>query len=258
VSDDIDGLDGTTINGIGTIGGRRVGEGGAPGSVGTLMSGRSANDHNLRQARKVWPEADARDFADLPDGSGWYDRATGQAYELLGSDPMFSEHGRELCDVFTVASGRILFLRKRDGVTLDTVERSLVEQARRAEQAADQGRRFRERQPKRPVLLSDAYPGDRYAITLRDAARLVLDAAGTIERGDHGELRVLVPALLAGEPMLEKDARQPLIAASEVLVTAYRVVLAEIDRADGDRGARKQRLDERLPDRQVTLGGGVA
>jgi hypothetical protein len=253
----VPGLDGTEIGAVGTVYGGRVGEGGELGSVGSLMSGRSASDANVRQAAKVWPQADVRGFSDLPDGSGWYDRATGQAYEVLGSDPMFSERPDELCDLFTVASGRMLFLRKREGVTLQTIERGLVAQAREAEQAAEQGRRFRERQPKLPVLLSDAYPGDRYSITLRDAARLVLDAGGAIERGDHGELRVLVPSLLTGDPMLERDARQPLIAAGEVLVTAHRVVLAEIDRADGDRSARKQRLDERLPDRQVSLGGGV-
>lgn len=257
MSDTISGLDGIEITDVGTISGRRVGEGGAANSVGTLMHGRSASEANLRQCRKLWPEARAEDFGALPDRDSVFDRATGLVFEVMRADPMFAEDSREACDTFFVANGTIVFLRRVGDLTVDDLERAKVEQQRRAEQAAEQGRRFRERQPKQPIMLADAYPGDRYQVTLAEAARRILDAGGSIERGEHGELRVLVPALLAGEPMLEKDARQPLIAAAEVLVTAHRVVLAEIDKADSERAARKTRLDERLPDKPVTLGGGV-
>jgi hypothetical protein len=143
-------------------------------------------------------------------------------------------------------NGGPVFLRKREGVTLDTIEREQVAQAREVDAVAERERKFRERQRKVPVMLSDVY-GERFSMTLRDAARRVLDSGGAIESGDHDELRVMIPALLTGEPMLEADAKRPLVNAAELLIAARRVVLAEVERAESDRPARKQRLDERLP-----------
>jgi hypothetical protein len=86
VSDDVI----TGINGepLGTIRGGRVGVGAERGGVGTLMSGRSATDANIRAALKFWLQGDASDFAMLGGGDhGRVDKATGQVFDPLISDP---------------------------------------------------------------------------------------------------------------------------------------------------------------------------
>jgi hypothetical protein len=55
---------------------------------------------------------------------------------------------------------------------------------------------------------SEVY-GERFDLTLWEAARLVLEAAGETYRGEYGELRLALPELVQGEPMLERDARAP-------------------------------------------------
>jgi hypothetical protein len=56
--------------------------------------------------------------------------------------------------------------------------------------------------------VSEVY-GERYDLTPWEAARLVLEAAGETYRGEYGELRLALPELVQGEPMLERDARAP-------------------------------------------------
>jgi hypothetical protein len=56
--------------------------------------------------------------------------------------------------------------------------------------------------------VSEVY-GERYDLTPWEAARLVLEAAGATSRGEYGELRLALPELVQGEPMLERDARAP-------------------------------------------------
>jgi hypothetical protein len=241
---------------LGVMGDTRIIPGGELGSVGTVFVGRVANEATLRAARRHWLEASPDDFAVLADG-GWVDKGSGQVYELLQSDPLFAPNPHELASLFTVVGERIIFLRKKEGVTLETLARDRAEQARDVEKAAEQERRFREKQPKAPVTMAQVY-GDRFAISLRRAAELVLDAGGTIERDEWGGIRVSLPTLLVGEPLLEQDARKPLLEAAEVLSAGRRVVVAVLDDAEGARSRKKPRLDERLPDKPVTIGGGVA
>ena len=68
--------------------------------------------------------------------------------------------------------------------------------------------------------VSEVY-GERYDLTLWEAARLVLEAGGEISRGDFGEPRLALPELVQREPMLERDAGGPPVSAAEALCSAH-------------------------------------
>jgi hypothetical protein len=219
-----------------------------------MMVGRRATAGNIKAAARYWPQADVRDFSDLPDG-GWADKGSGAIYDPLISDPLFAPNPTKLASAFCVHDGGLVFLRRRGDATVETLQADRQRADREREQAEAAHAKFIARQPQVPLLLADL--GERFDVTLREAARRILDSGGQIERGQFGELRVTVPAQLGTEPMLEQEQKRPLVNAAEVLIAAHAVVLAELDRADGDRSARRQRLDQRLPDARPTIGGGI-
>src|SRR5262245_44046349 len=100
------GLDGTIIDGLGTVRGGRVAIGGEPGAVGAMLFGRPTSEVNLRACRKFLMEARVEEFGTLEDG-GWFDKGSGLVYDVLGSDPLFHDRPGELADLF-VANGTVI------------------------------------------------------------------------------------------------------------------------------------------------------
>jgi hypothetical protein len=97
-------------------------EGRPANEVGVVQFGHPDTEANRRSARKTLIEVDAADFDVLDsDSTTWIDRATGNAFEKLGSDPLFAPNPSELADLFTSVGGSMVFLRRRPGVTLDTL-----------------------------------------------------------------------------------------------------------------------------------------
>lgn len=232
--------------------GRQIG--GPHEGLNEIVSGRRGSAANIKLCEKFWPRARIEDFGDLPDG-GWYDRASGLVYDAVQSDPLLSPGDpRSLASAFTIGhNGMVVFLSARAGVTVGDLEREQEERAAELERTEAARAKRRNREPQVAFRLSEAR-GE--AITVREAARRLLDSGGRIARGELGELVLTAPGRLTGDPVTEAIARRELAAAAEVLAAARLVVLGALEQ-DAN-GGSKLRLDERLPDREVAIGGGVA
>jgi hypothetical protein len=252
-------LGGRDVDGMGTIFGRRVEAPDAPaGAVGVITEGRPSTEENLAGARRFLLEASREDF-EWRGAREVVDRASGQVYEVLGSDPLADANPAAGCDLFFVDGALIRFLR-RTGVTVDELERARAEQERRAAEAEEAARKRRAREKQIPLALADLYPGDRYEVTVRAAAARLLELGGQLVVGPYGELQVTVPAkIVAGGlevAILEQEARREAAHLAEVLATGWRVVLAGL--AEVEAAGGKKSLVDVLPDRRVSIGGGVA
>jgi hypothetical protein len=150
----------------------------------------------------------------------------------------------------------IVFLRIRAGVMVADLERAKEERADEVERVEAERAKRLAKAKQVAIPLSVVY-GERMQMTLREAARRVLDAGGRIGRGELGELRITVPEKLTDDPLAERSARSEVATAAEVLTIGWRVVLAAVDDQATDGSKQPRRLDERLPDREPAFGGGV-
>jgi len=89
----------------------------------------------------------------------------------------------------------------------------------------------------------------------------VLDVSGSIERDDWGGIAVRLPAKLtlnggdAFSGQVELDARRHVVGAAEVCCAASRVLLRALGEIESSR--RPRSLLDVVPDRRVSLGGGI-
>lgn len=242
------------VDGQGTIGGRQVGWGQPTDLVGSFTAGRPATAANVAACARFLPQAAAEDFDVLADG-GRSDKASGLIYDRVAGDPLLAPDPAALASLFLIAGDAIVFLRPR-GVTLADLEREAEQAARERERVEAEHAKFLGRQKQTPFRVSEV-AGERVAITVREAARRLLDAGGAISRGPVGELVLSAPGRLTGDMATEAMARQELAACAQVLDASRATVLAALEDAESDRSKVPRRLDERLPDREAAVGGGV-
>ena len=237
----------------GKITGRRVGKAAPDDSrIGTFYTGRPATEENLKAARRFFMEADSADVKFLNQREV-VDRASGTIYQVQTSDPLLSENPAGRCDMFFAAHERLWFLVS----TGETTAQRDVAAAKRAKieaQAAEERAKRRAKEKQIAVPLSVVY-GERFQVTVREAAARVLDAGGRIERGEfEGTLRITHPERITGDPMSERGALTAFATAAEVLSCVPRLVLAALADADPK---QPRSLLALLPAREPALGGGV-
>jgi hypothetical protein len=249
------------VAGAGTIVGRRISSPDQPeGAVGVFVQGRRDVAEERALASKFFIAADPADFELRADGR-FLDLASGFIYQELLHDPLSAQRP-DLEDVscFVPWHGQLVFLRKVG--SLAELEEAEREQAARAEQEAERIARFRAKQPQVPVLLADVM-GEPYALTVREAARQILELSGELRLDEHDQLVITLPALLdpgdgSQHAVIELDLRRAVYGALEVLGHASGVVTAVLLEQRADSGRKPQSLLERLPDRPVGIAGGIA
>ena len=83
---------------------------------GVVDDGNVSWPERVREARRLWIQADPADFEQLDqNGRRWRDRATGDEFRAIGGAPLLS--GPEACrgaQCFFVKDNRIVVLRKAD------------------------------------------------------------------------------------------------------------------------------------------------
>jgi hypothetical protein len=235
-----------------------------PDVIGVSDNGNTATVRRVEAARGLWAEGRAADYERR--GEHWVDLASQQLYTQVPGAPLFALDRNEAeIAVFFVddASDQIVFLQ-RTAATVAELERGEAEQVERAAEAERKQDAFRAGRPQSQIAASEHF-GAAYGLSLRDAAARILDVRGTISRDRFGGLAITIPSELVapGDDMLvrgmqEKNWRVDLVRAAAVLAHGERVVLAALaDEADDARKTRP-RLDARLPDKPLTITGGVA
>lgn len=225
----------------------------------TIPEGRRLDDaaehreRQIAQARRKWSEYPANDLG--VEGKYLFDKATGRLFTRYAA-VVFHDHanlpvGVDSVDAFFVADdGEMVFLQKSEWpTTLDELHRSQREEREREERAQAEHRAWLESQPLIPVTLAQV-EGDPNRPTIREAARLILDSGGRIEKDRDGRLRISLRERVCRHGLAEIDAKRVLHRAARVLHESHDVVLAELER-----GGRKPLVD-RLPDKHPLVGGG--
>jgi len=198
MGDPILGLSGTQIDERGDVVGafpvgRKVGEGKRPGTVGTLEFGRATSRANIRLASKFWPEGRAEEFIEFE--NGWLDLSTHEIYDQALADPLLAEQPSEQqVDVFIATGSTIKFLRKR-GQTIEELELERQRQAREQQAELEKQHQWRRRQKQVPLTVGDLR-GNEEAMTLAEAARVIEECDGKVERGQFGQVTVTLPERL--------------------------------------------------------------
>jgi hypothetical protein len=235
---DEDVVDGIYVGG--GIDGRALG---APGDgLGSFYDGRPATEANVRAARKFFLELPAKDVSPLPDG-GLVDTGSGQIYDRIEHDPLFSNTPTSDADVFALFGDGVVSFLKRRGVTIDEIERARADSEQRASDEAERLRKVRARAKQVPLRL-DLVRGDETP-TLRRAAERIHELGGEIKPDSYDGIVVTLPATLTlgdgfGSPLLERELRIEGARCAQVLSYASSLVRAALE--------SKQPLLETLPD----------
>jgi hypothetical protein len=244
--------------------GRLVDPGDDLPNVGVMWGGRPASKGNVRLARKFFAEVDAKDLGSF---EGYLvDRGSGCLFKPCLNDPLLATSpGDEPVSFFSQVNGVLVFAeRSHSPSTLEELEEARRAEAERVAAEEEATRGWREKQPPVVVAMSDVHPNGRFELTLREAARRLLEAGGEISRGPYGEVKVEVPSRLvrpdgAGmSAVLEVELRRDLVACAEVVTAGAKVIAATLDEVEAANGRAKKPKDfvELVPDRKVSLGGG--
>ncbi len=227
------------------IDGRRLG---APGEgLGTFYDGRPATEANVRAARKLFLELPAKDVEPLP-GGGLVDKGSGQIYDRIEHDPLFSNSPTSDADVFALFGDGVISFLKLRGTTVDEIDRARADAEQRASDEAERLRKRRARAKQIPLTL-DLVRGDQTP-TLRRAAQRILELGGEIKPDAFDGIIVTLPATLTlgdgfGSPLLERELRIEGARCAQVLSYASSLVRAALE--------SKQPLVDALPDEVPTI-----
>jgi hypothetical protein len=248
--------DGTLV-GSGTIGGRKLP--GIDGTVGVMGIRVDERDRQDLAFRVYGSPSDSEDFTAR---DHYFARPDGELLVELQGDPLLADRPDEVAVEawFVDNAGRARFLGRPAAGARTTQDLDAIQaEAQRRAEADDKARdKWLRNQPQRPLTLNDLDGGARP--TLRTAVRTLIEHGGQVKLGAHGEVECTVPELfiwnrddniMVGAE--EQAAVEACAQAAELIVRAAPVVTEALRSIK-----RGQSLIDAVPDRPVTLAGGVA